>query len=118
MNTLILDSTVERNAEDWSGPAGAAAEGKDSYLEFDRQSHLDRIFARPLWDETDIAVILDVQVDTIRHMKSRGELPAVVHLNKRCWRVSRDAFIRHFEINGASKNRRGRPVSVRRPQAD
>ena len=118
MNTLILDPVVERDTEEWSGPAGGAAEGNGSHLAFDRQSRLDRIFARPLWDETDIAVILDVQVDTIRHMKSRGEMPAVVHLNKRCWRVSRDAFIRYFEVNGAPQKKRGRPVSARRPQAD
>jgi hypothetical protein len=73
-----------------------------------REAALDRVFARPLWDEHDLATVLDAAIDTIRHMKSRHEIPGVVQINQRCWRVHRDAFLEHFKQIGMPR-RRGRP---------
>jgi len=81
----------------------------ETKTDISREEDLARIFAKPLWDENDLAVLLNVEVETIRHMKVRGEIAAIVQVNKRCWRVSRDAYIEHFKVRGMPKKGRGRP---------
>jgi len=80
-----------------------------------RETALDRIFARPLWDENDVATVLGVAIDTVRHMKSRNEIPGVVQVNQRCWRIHRDAFLEHFKENGMPRRSRGRPRKTAEP---
>jgi hypothetical protein len=75
----------------------------------EREAALERVFAKPLWEEDDLAVIFNVTVESIRHMKVRGEIPAVVQINLRTWRVHRDAFLAYFREQGTPKPRRGRP---------
>ena len=82
---------------------------RDSSSPSAREIALDRALARPLWDENDLAVVFNVAVDTIRHMKVRGEIPAIVQINQRCWRVHRDAFLEHFRRKGTPSAPRGRP---------
>jgi len=81
----------------------------------EREAALDRVFARPLWDEYDVATVLGVAIDTVRHMKSRNEIPGIVQINQRCWRVHRDAFLEYFKRNGLPTRGRGRPRKASTP---
>src|SRR5438874_1873200 len=74
-----------------------------------RADALERIMQRPLWEEEDLAIVLNVTVDSVRHMKSRGELPGVAQLNLRKWFVHRDAFLEHIKQRGMPKATPGRP---------
>jgi len=76
----------------------------------ERSLQLDKIYARPLWDEHDLAVIFDVKVDTVRDMKQRAEIPGIVQINQRAWRVSRDAFLELMKLKGMPQPKRGRPL--------
>jgi hypothetical protein len=74
-----------------------------------RDRQLDRIMKRPLWGEEELAVVLDMTIDALRHMKARKELPGVVQINQRKWFVHRDAFLEHIKQRGMPKSTAGRP---------
>ena len=74
----------------------------------ERSETRDQAMARTLWDENDLAIILDVKLDTLRHMKARGEIPGVVQINLRKWFVHRDAFLEHIRQAGMPKATPGR----------
>ena len=67
------------------------------------------LMKKPLWEEVDVANFYDVTIDTLRHMKSRNEIPAIVQTNLRTWHIHRDAFLEHFKIGGMPKGGPGRP---------
>ena len=77
--------------------------------EIDREGALAQVFGKPLWDERDLAIIFDVEIDTIMHMKSKGQIPAVCQFNLRCWLVSRDGFLEHVKSFGMPRPKVGRP---------
>ena len=90
-----------------STPGSIASRRTNSAIS--REDALDHVFGRPLWDEHDLATVFDAAIDTVRHMKSRDEIPGIVQVNQRCWRVHRDAFLEHFKLRGMPKRPRGRP---------
>ena len=75
----------------------------------ERGATLERVMLLPLWGEHQLAIILEVKIDTVRHMKSRGEIPGVVNLNMRKWFVHRDAFLEHIKQRGMPQTSIGRP---------
>jgi len=75
-----------------------------------REQKLMLIYAKPMWDEEDLAILFDVTVDTIRDMKQRNEIYGVVRFNLRSWRVSRDAFLEMLKEKGLPQPKRGRPT--------
>ena len=77
-----------------------------------REVALQRIMSKPLWDEKDLAVLFDVCIDTIRHMKSRGEIPGIVQINLRAWLVHRDVFLEELKQKAMPRSGRGRPPAT------
>ena len=75
----------------------------------DREAQLRQVMEKEIWGEGDLAVFFNVKVDTIRHMKSRGEIPGTVNINNRLWRIHRDVLIAHFKSAGMPHTRKGRP---------
>ena len=75
----------------------------------ERRLMLDQIMQLPLWGEDELALILDVKIDSVRHMKARGEIPGIVNLNLRKWFIHRDAFLEHIKQRGMPKAPPGRP---------
>ena len=71
---------------------------------FDREQQLERIFQKPIWDANDLALILDVKIGTVMHMRSRNQLPGLIQINLRKWVVNRDEFMK-----GKGMAKRGRP---------
>ena len=74
-----------------------------------RSSVLAGVMLLPLWGEQELAIVLEVKIDTVRHMKSRGEIPGVVNLNMRKWFVHRDAFLEHIKQRGMPQASIGLP---------
>lgn len=75
----------------------------------DRNQVMADLMAKPIWEEADVAAFYDVSIDALRHMKSRKEIPALVQVNLRTWRVHRDAFLEYFKRAGMPKSKAGRP---------
>jgi len=74
-----------------------------------RSRILAELMQKPIWEEADVALFYNVTVDTLRHMKSRNEIPGIVQTNLRTWHIHRDAFLEHFKQRGMPKSSPGRP---------